>query len=506
MNEEGFHGSTSFSDFRSDPRLLALKHSLRFSPLNRWEVEAGYGQHLPQSYTRQTNDGPTAALDTEQKYYLNHLQDYFLNVRHRRENGEAYFSFKEKRQKAKSDAVLLLNSTVSFDDINAHFEDMALGWRVLTREDEARTQKKYLDIVYPQLSGGQTHFDFRTGFKKGKMKNSSDIYVSGGLFVINYTHELRTHFLPGVLAKYGLSDKLEIGSGITYTTPFKYVYEFERLDSDGDTNLIRASYSTDIQLAVPVNVLYRPADNMAVKISTDFQFTDQRLDYHQRQVDTGVVTTTNFNARKLKAYNVKPTIELSYLFGEDSEGEAEPFQQLAKPLLKHRQTLIKARFLRDITHLNKAAANGTHNVIDPNNVFLYPLDLFVSGSEYGSFFLGNKTTRAAESPQQNYYELDLGFLYGIRDNLNAGLSVGYHSESTLHHFTLHDLANRFYRFEPYNYFDFLVDWKVKDNNMLTLQVHYVPQYQTNLESSAQDEAFEVETRYYAASITWKVLF
>ena len=59
-------------------------------------------------------------------------------------------------------------------------------------------------------------------------------------------------------------------------------------------------------------------------------------------------------------------------------------------------------FQRDITSLDKADNNNAQNVIDPYNLFLYPLDSFASGSEAGSFFLGNKTTRVAEVQPQNY--------------------------------------------------------------------------------------------------------
>jgi hypothetical protein len=130
----------------------------------------------------------------------------------------------------------------------------------------------------------------------------------------------------------------------------------------------------------------------------------------------------------------------------------------------------------------------------------------VSGTEYGVFFLGNKTTRAANVQPQNYYNLETSLTYGLMDHVNAGITVGYRSANSLHHHSVHDLIERFYRFQPYNYFNFSTDWKVKENSLLSFKLHYVPQYKTFLETSADPKQFESVTRYYEASLALKILF
>ena len=138
MTEIGQHGNAGFGRFEADPSLVNLSHSLRFSPLVGLEVETGYGHYFPRKYQRSTYDGPTSALDTVQEYSLEYFQDYLLKVRLRKGSYETFIRFQEKRQKSKADAVLLLDDTVSFDDIYSHYEDLQFGVRYVSQEHGAK--------------------------------------------------------------------------------------------------------------------------------------------------------------------------------------------------------------------------------------------------------------------------------------------------------------------------------------------------------------------------------
>ena len=504
MSEEGIHGSSSFGDFESDPSLLSVSNSLRFSPVSGFEVEAGYGQFLPREYSRLIYDNPTAVLDIEQEYTLNHFQDYFLNLRLRKGLFETYLTVQEKRQKAKADAVLFLNDMISFDDITSHYEDFKLGVRYLSKEETPLERNSYFQITRPLLAERQINMEAGVGFRNGRVKNISDICYGNIPYLHEYFHQLRPHFIPEVLLRYGLSDRFEIESGFSYTTPFKYNYEFRQFNASYP-NSITGTYEIENDFKTPLKFIYRHADSISVKFSSDFSYVKQRMDSWEKEFDNSI---TVYNTRKLRAYNTKPTLELTYFHDAGQQISENEFSSLTKQMLKREQFLLSFQYQKDITSLKKADNNGAQNVIDPYSLFLYPLDLFVSGSEEGTFFLGNKTARAAEVQPQNYYLLETSLIYGLRDFLNVGLEVGYRSGSSLHHFTVHDLADRFYKFEPFYYFTFLADWKVKENNLLSFKAYYVPQYKTFLDTTdpLQPDQFEAETRYYAVSLAWKILF
>lgn len=502
MTENGRHGSASFDFFESDPDLLSVKHSLQFSPIADFEVVAGYGQFLPRDYTRFTYDGPTQDLDTVQDHSLHHLQDYILQLRLRKNLFEAYLTFQEKRQKAETDVVLLLNDTTSFDDIKAHYEDAKMGMRYLSEAKEKGVVTGYFNLTQPLLGRKQINVEVGLGFRNGKAQNISDIYVLNVLYIRHYLQQLRPHFIPEVLLRYGMSDRLEWTSGFSYTTPFKYNYEFRQFNP-ASSNFITGTYNVKSDLKAPFKMTYRPSDCVSVTVSSDFHYVKQRLDSWEKETDDSI---TLYNSRKLRYYNTKPTFKLSYFHDADKEMVKEKFASLTKQMLLRRQFLMSIEYQQDVTILKKSDGNGPQNIIDPYSLFLYPLDVFVSGSEYGAFFLGNKTTRAAAVRPQNFHHLEAIFNYGVNDFLNFGLEAGYRSGSVVHHFTAHDLADRYYQFEPFYYFNLLTDWQIKKNCLLSLKTHFVPQYKTFLDTSVHPKQFETETRYYEVSLTLKILF
>lgn len=502
MTEIGQHGNAGFGRFEAAPSLVNLSNSLRFSPLVGLEVEIGYGHYFPREYQRSTYDGPTSALDTVQEYSLNYFQDYLLKVRLRKGSYEAFIRFQEKRQKAKIDTVLLLGDTTAFDDIYSHYEDLQFGVKYLSQEKGPKQKSGYFDLSNPLLSDSQVNIAMNVGFKNGRMKNSSDIYSGADLFIREYTHQLRPHFIPEVLLRYGISDSLQLESGFSYTSPFKYNYEYKQFNPSFP-NLITGTYTIENNFKAPLKLTYRPTDALSVSLASNFNYIKQRLDSWEKETDG---STTTYAVRKVRSYNTQPTLEISYFHQAGKQLAKSEFSTLTKQLLRHKQYLASFRYRHDITSLKKADGNGTQNVIDPYNVFLYPLEQFVAGTEYGTFLNGDRTTRAAAVAPQNYYNLETSLMVGLRDTLNVGMDIGYRSSNSLHHFTVHDLVERFYRFEPYYYFNWMADWQVKESSLLSFKLHYVPQYKTFLETSADAGQFEDDARYYEASLALKVLF
>ncbi|UCC94867.1 MAG: hypothetical protein JSW40_08655, partial [Candidatus Omnitrophota bacterium] len=205
-------------------------------------------------------------------------------------------------------------------------------------------------------------------------------------------------------------------------------------------------------------------------------------------------------------YNTKPTLRLAYLYDNGARGEQDSFSRLTKELLLQNQWLVEFQYQKDITSLDKNSSNGPQNIIDPYNVFSYPLDYFVEGSEYAVAFAGSHSSFATNVVPQNYHLLQTVFTYGITDTLNIALTAGYRSENSLHHFTLNDLRSRFYTFKPYYYFDVASDWRITENSLLSFQSHFVPRYETILEYQGDPESYQSRNRYFEIQLAFKVLF
>ena len=164
------------------------------------------------------------------------------------------------------------------------------------------------------------------------------------------------------------------------------------------------------------------------------------------------------------------------------------------------------RYEKDITSLNKNSANGPQNIIDPYNLFLYPLDYFVAGSEYATAFVGNFSRFAANTTPQNYHDAQASFTYGITDHISMGAKGGYRSSNHLHHFSLRDQRSRFYRFQSYYFFDFFGDCRLTKNSLISINAHFVPHYKTYLDYPTDQQGYESKNRYIQGAVALTVLF
>ena len=169
------------------------------------------------------------------------------------------------------------------------------------------------------------------------------------------------------------------------------------------------------------------------------------------------------------------------------------------------QWLAECRYIQDITHLSKEPDNRDQNIIDPYNVFLYPLDFFVSGSEYATFLIGNASSPAANIQPQNYLLFKANLTYGLTDNFNLGIGGGYRSNSSLQHFSLPDLRRHSLEFKPYYFIDSLCDWRLTKNSLLSVKAHVVPDYTTIDDRTGDPKEYESKNNYFDIVISLKFL-
>ncbi len=510
LKEKSLHGSTTYESVSSSPAIYTLDTSLKTLLRNNLEGEFLYNQAIPSDYCRKT-DYQSGGLGVVQDYHLNYLRDYGLNLRLRKEPFEAYLSVLEMTQRDDWRSAMYPGSPDYFTYIRAHFENFNFGIRFITREYNKKERKGFALLGRPLLDKSQFNLETELGFKGGSVRRNSFYYSGGTTLAYNYHHRLGHHFIPKINAAYGIKDNWELGSGLSFTSPYKYYFEFKRM-STTSTRSLRASYRLDKNYKVPLNLRFRPRETLEFLFSSEFTFARQRLDYWIKETSGAI---TGYESKKLDYFNTQPTLTLTYFYDARKDIKTDDFSRLNKRLLSRGQFLLGLTFQKDFTHLNKNNANGPQNIIEPYNIFLYPLDNFVSGSEYAAFFTGNTTSSATDVRPQNFYLYQLSFNYGLTDRLNAEMRVGYHSSSSLHHFTLgnytitpspYDLRSRFYVFKPFYYFDLISEFRMTKNSLISLGWHYVPEYTTIIDIQDLSEEFKDINRYHQVSLAVKILF
>lgn len=503
MKEDGEHGTTAYKKIEADPVLYSFNNSFRFSLADSLEIGLGYRHTFPADYRRSfyTHGG---ALGAVYDYELDYFQGYNFNFRTRHDPFELYLDFSEKRQKGEWDFDAYFPTSTYQAKIRSNFENLKGGLRYLSPIEDNRSESNLSKIKGPLLSSGQMNLEAELGYRSGKLKRSA-VQQAGGLTYYPYVyHFLRPHLIPKLNLRYGLSDALEIKTGLFTVSPYKYKYRY-RLYSGGFSWFAIGTYKLRNNFYVPFALKYRPDDNLEILFSSHYHTINQTLDYWQKDA---LDVTTFSPPRELTYHNVKPTIKLSYLHHRGIEVVTDKFLNLAKNLLRKTQWLFELQYQKDITHLNKNVNNGTQNIIDPYRLFLSPSDSFISGTEYSAAFAGNNSSFATGISPQNDHRLQASFAYGITDNLNAAFKVGYQSGSTLHHFTVgpYSSRERFFKFRPHYFFDLSADWHVTKNSLFTLKTHFVPRYITYMDYQNDPQRYKSENKYFEIALALKVLF
>ena len=512
LKEKSLHGSTTYESVSSSPDIYTLDTSLKLLLWNNLEGEFLFNQAIPSEYTRKT-DKQSGGLGVVQDYHLNYLRDYGLNFRLRKEPFEAYLSVLEMTQGNDWRSAQYPASPNYFTYTRAHFEDFSLGMRFLSPGNQEKEEKGLALLNRPLLDKRQFNLEAELGLKGGSVRRNSFYYSAVVDYAYNYYHRLQHHYIPSLNFGYGIADNLELRSGFSFTSPYKYYFEFKRMRmSNGSTRALRASYRLERNFEIPLSLSLRPKDNLEFLFSAPSSFARQRLDYWIREASGAI---TGYGSKELDYFNTQPVLTLTYFYDARKEVKTDDFSSLSKRLLSRGQFLFSLTFKKDFTRLNKNNANGPQNIIEPYSIFLYPLDSFVGGSEYAAFFTGNTTSSATDVRPQNFYLYQFSLTYGLTDRLNAEVRAGYHSSSRLHHFTLgnytvapspYDLRSRFYIFKPYYYFDLLSECRLTKDSILSLGWHYVPEYTTIIGIQGLSEEFKDTNRYHQVSLTLKILF
>ncbi len=503
MYEKGIHGSASFDGFHSYPHFSSVTQDFLFSPFKDLELNLNYGQTLPSGYQRPTANN-SGAVTSLQKYKLEYVEDYAIDVRLQKGFTQFYLETQEKRQRtnwtfASSPAA----GPTYLNYFRGHWEDISFGMRNISQGiDREAAETNLSRLTRSLLRRCQWKREFELRYRNGFLQRSGTFYLASTLND-TYRHKSEYHLTPRFLLGYGLDDNLELEGGFNFTSPFTYDFHFQRYNASGTSNFIDAHYRLTRNIDIPTAIKYRPQGNMEMTFALEFEYIRQRLDSSQKNTNG---TTTLYLPKKLGYYHLLPALQWTFLMDAKKEIALEELSRLTKRLLREDQFLVELTCQRDISILRKGAQDGTQNIIDPENVFLFPMEFFVAGSEYSAFFSGNSSSAPTQVKRQNHFKTDLLLQYGLKDALTVGLGGGYISESTVHQFDVKDQGNRFFRFKPFYYVDLLTDWNVTKGSLLSFKVHFVPRSRTFLQSSAHPEEFKDETRYLEASLGYQKLF
>jgi len=504
LKDRGIHGDVvyDYENFKSSPYLFSLYNSLRVPALSFLDLQLGFKQTGPLDYTRYTFTSP-GRLAVAQDYDLDYFQDYSLLLRARRENLEFYLQTLGKRQRTNwYSKVYIPPPSWASSYAQTYFLDITLGLRYLTPHKDNGRKLSLAQLIRPLLEDGQLNLEAQLGCRKGKLRADTHYYWFG-LYRYRFFHDAGSHLIPQFTLRYGLNKDLEITSGLYYVTPLEYDYAFKLYTPAGTTRYIAGTYELKDNFCFPFRLRYRLRDCLEIMFSSDLNYVSQTLNYWRKELDN---SRTVFPVRELTYLNSRPTLKLTFFYDNDKNMQEDDFSALTKNLLLKDQYKMELEFQRDITHLKKNQANGPQNIIDPYNVFLYPLDYFVGGTEYATFFTGNTINFATNVTVQNYYLIQAHLNYGLTDWLNLGLGAGFRSDSSLHHAALSDMESRFYKFDSYCFFDLICDWQTTKNSLFTLTFHFVPRYKILLEHHGYPQRFKSDNKYFQTSLAFKVLF
>ncbi|MEE8360056.1 MAG: hypothetical protein V3S04_03945, partial [Candidatus Omnitrophota bacterium] len=501
--EKGVHGRATFGKFDASPFFFKSKNLIQFAPFDFLNIGLIGDETFPAKYERTTHnlDG---SVGTRQEYRLNYFRTYGLMLRARVEPVEFYFEYLRNWQKSRTTSMPGPNPMNFFTYTKAGFEDAKGEIRYVSPGNSEEDRSNLSKIKRPLLNKNQLSLESGLRYRRGSLEMKTDFMVlPTGNFNIRHFHRLRAHFEPYVVLKLGLLDNLEMESGLAYTTPLQYKYEYKQFNPAGTSLLITGKYRWKDNFYIPLKLRYRIKKNTELKASSDIRVINQKLEHWQKDA-TNVLTS--FAHRELMYYNIQPTASLTYLYDADKEVSEDEFQLLTKTLLLKDQWMFECLYKRDITRLDKRAGNGPLNIIDPYNVYQYPLDFFVAGTEHAAFLTGNISATAASVMPQNYHLIKLGLTYGLMDHLNLGVTAGYRMTSALEHFTLSDARRRSFKFKQYCFFDILCDWRLTKNTLLSFQGHIVPKYLTLLTREGDVREYKSEDSYFDLMLSLKAFF
>ncbi|MDD5438974.1 MAG: hypothetical protein PHS37_02170 [Candidatus Omnitrophica bacterium] len=502
LKEDGKHGGATYDKFYSTPYFYSFDNSIRCPVLPSVDVTLGFNESPSATYHR-TTYSPSGAINSEQKYTLDYQQDYRVNVKARQGPAEFYLDVLKRREESKwSWHVYPKDVPNYYAYIASHYEDLALGMKYLSPDYTAGDASSLSVITRPLMDSRQFYVESSWEYRSGELKRNNPYYAYNIYY--NFYHKLKPVNTPKALFRYGLTDKVEVEAGLAYTFPFEYEYDYIVYYMSGNTSLkTSGTYTLDNNFSVPVALRARPVRNLELGMSSDLSFAHQSLDSSTKNTNDSLRVNAS---RSLDFFGIRPAAQLTYLYDAGKDTPRDDFSSVTKRLLMKNQCLLELRYLRDIVALRKNSDNGPLNLIDPYNIFLYPVDYFTAGTEYSTFFVGDVSTYAADVKAQNYNIFGIRVSYGITDAVNVGFGCGYRSGSAFHHLSMYDMQTRAYKIKGYCYIDPSADVRLTRNSMLSFTMHYVPQYVTFMQNTGYPKEFKSETTYLDLSANIRILF
>lgn len=501
----GNHGYTLYDRISNDSHFYSLKESVKFSPLSNLEMELGYKRVLPSSFKRVVYESWSDTARGTSDCSIIYLDDYTFKTRSRFDNFEFYLDVLEKRQKSQRDYRVYSDHYSHFYHYYTNYEDIKAGVRYVSEPGVVVDESNLSKITRPLLSARQLNAETELEFKQGKARRSIE-YDSASLRDAS-TYYTFSHYIPKVTLRYGLSKDLEGEAGLYYVTPYAYKYVYTINYADETYIYFDTAYRLKNNFIFPLGLRFRPQDNVELSFLSDFNYAQQKIDHSSRAADG---TVTDYPDKKLTYFNADPILRFTYLNDRGKTIQKDEFFSLTRTLLLKNQYKVDLEVKKDITHLNKGSTGGTQNIVDPYNVFMWPVDEVVADTEYATMYAGNSLNYTTNISPQNYYQLKGTIAYGFTDVLNAGLTLGYHSSSSLHFYSIPDFYNRFYKFKPYYFIDPFLDWRVTKNSMFSLKSHFVPQYTVlsdyNDPTGPYPKVFKGESLYYDLTARYEILF
>ncbi len=502
MDEDGRHGGASYDKFTSTPFFYSINNMVKVGLPFLMEVTAGLDEYLPTSYKRITRD-PRESINSTQKYGIRSMREYFVELRARRSSAEFFARFMQRLGDFYWNWTIYPQDPPEyFSYISSHYEDLSFGIKYLSDPAPEADPSSLSRVTRPLLAARQFDIEGAWQWRSGAMRRNTPYYTFDRYY--NFYQKIKPHFAQSVNMRYGVTDGVELEAGIVYTFPFELEYDYiTYFSSRGRGSFLEGSYMIDNNISAPIGLRIRPMRNVEAHASADMRWVNQALDRADKAINS---KPTIYTPRSLEYFNIKPKIELTYLYDAGKITPRDDFEKVTETLLLGGQALARFEYELDITHLHKYPGNGQQNLIEPYSLFQYPLDYFVAGSEYSTFFTGNYSAIASDVAPQNYYRLGLNGTLGVTDMINVGLGFGYRSESSLHHYTIYDEANRWFRYKGYYYLDPSANVRLTKNSLVSFNAHYVPQYVTYMESSRYPKEFKSKTQYFNMSLGLKILF
>ena len=482
LQERGTHGSASFGEFSSEPDYWSIINHFTFTPLKNTELHFGVVNNFSTESPRYTYN-PMNVLVFQNDYRLNQFHEFDIDLRHRRGNTEFYLnSFHNDLDSQWHSAPGFVEGDF-FTDIQSHFEDIKIGARQAHEQWDWKGHARY---------------------RHGMMRRTNTYYPTTPDTRRNYYQDLRAHVTFGLEGNYRQNDQIEYSSGLIYTLPYKYKFEFQQFNPSSTTNFISATYRLSQQFHIPLGVDYQYNSAWRFNVRSDLNYAKQRGDIYEKETTD---LFSNVSTRTLHYFQTMPTLEVSYFYDAGLQSRDDIILKVTNNLLCKSQFKFTLTAQQDFTHLNKEDGNGSQNIIDPYHIFKSPLENFQVGTEYAAFLTGNSSSAFSNVKPQDYSRVQAAFQYGILDNLNMEIKAGFQSRSSVHQYVFeNNISNRHYVFEPYYFYELNTDWQVTKDSLFEVDVYFVPRYKTFLETDIHPEPFKARTEYIHATVKFSYLF